>query len=139
MLVAASSVTSITDPVLGQMALALLLLIAAAHVLGHLASRLHQPRMIGEIVAGVVLGPSILGHFAPGFSARIFGAGGADPRGVVLGPGPTSPSTALWRSAGSARHEAEAVEDELEVVLSQGVVDPVGADLVGEREHPLVR
>jgi Kef-type K+ transport system membrane component KefB len=85
MFVAASAVTSIKDPVLGQLALAVLLLIAAAHILGALASRLRQPRMIGEIVAGVVLGPSVLGRFAPGFSSHVFGAGGADPRGVVLG------------------------------------------------------
>ena len=92
MLVAANAVTSIKDPVLGQMALAFLLLIAAAHILGNVAARLRQPRMIGEIVAGILLGPSLLGRFAPGISARIFGAGGGRPprrrSGLPLQPRP---------------------------------------------------
>ena len=43
----------------------LLLLITAAHLLGHLFARLRQPRVIGEILAGVVLGPSLLSHVSP--------------------------------------------------------------------------
>jgi Kef-type K+ transport system membrane component KefB len=85
MLIATSSVSSISDPVMGQMVLAFLLLIATAHVLGQLAGKVRQPRIIGEIVAGILLGPSILGHFAPGVSANVFGAGGTDAKGVVLG------------------------------------------------------
>ncbi|HVW31552.1 MAG TPA: cation:proton antiporter [Acidimicrobiia bacterium] len=85
MLIAASTVTSISDPVMGQMVLALLLLVASAHLLGQLASRIRQPKIIGEILAGILLGPSILGHFAPGLSHQIFGGGGTDPKGVVLG------------------------------------------------------
>jgi Kef-type K+ transport system membrane component KefB len=34
--------------------------------------RLRQPRVIGEIVAGVTLGPSVIGHF--GFGARVLEA-----------------------------------------------------------------
>ncbi|HZQ76214.1 MAG TPA: cation:proton antiporter [Acidimicrobiia bacterium] len=83
--IAASRVASISDPVMGQMVLAFLLLIAIAHLFGQLAGKIRQPRIIGEIAAGIVLGPSILGRLAPGVSAHIFGAGGADPRGVVLG------------------------------------------------------
>jgi Kef-type K+ transport system membrane component KefB len=33
--------------------------------------RLRQPKVVGEILAGVLLGPSILGRFAPALSARI--------------------------------------------------------------------
>ena len=39
----------------------------SAHLLGHLFARLHQPRVIGEILAGVVLGPFVLGRL-PGYA-----------------------------------------------------------------------
>ena len=41
--------------------------------------------MVGEILAGILLGPTLLGHLAPGTAAAIFGAGGNDPSSVVLG------------------------------------------------------
>ena len=34
----------------------------AARTLGTVAQRLGQPRVIGEILAGIVLGPTLLGH-----------------------------------------------------------------------------
>jgi Kef-type K+ transport system membrane component KefB len=37
--------------------LVLLLLVGLAHLFGYLFVRLHQPRVVGEIVAGIVLGP----------------------------------------------------------------------------------
>jgi Kef-type K+ transport system membrane component KefB len=40
----------------------LLLLVGLAHLLGYLFVRLRQPKVIGEILAGVVLGPALLGH-----------------------------------------------------------------------------
>jgi Kef-type K+ transport system membrane component KefB len=54
--------------VIGQ----LFLLVAAAHIFGWLFARLQQPRVIGEIFAGLMLGPSILGHFAPRISTVLF-------------------------------------------------------------------
>jgi Kef-type K+ transport system membrane component KefB len=67
----------------GSFSLLLLLLLFTAHVLGHLFSRLRQPRVIGEILAGVVLGPSVLGYIAPALSAAIFPATSlADPVGL---------------------------------------------------------
>lgn len=38
----------------------LLILLLAARLLGELAERLRQPSMIGEVIAGIILGPSIL-------------------------------------------------------------------------------
>jgi Kef-type K+ transport system membrane component KefB len=43
-----------------------LLLLALA--LGRLANRLGMPTVVGELTAGVLLGPSLLDHIAPGFS-----------------------------------------------------------------------
>jgi len=40
----------------------LLLLLGLAQLLGYLATRLRQPKVIGEILAGIVLGPALLGH-----------------------------------------------------------------------------
>src|SRR5215470_12392866 len=61
-----------TDADFGSLALLLLLILAAAHVLGECFARLRQPRVIGEILAGVLLGPSVLGRFAPAASTAIF-------------------------------------------------------------------
>jgi Kef-type K+ transport system membrane component KefB len=36
------------------------------------ARRLRQPRVIGEIVGGILIGPSVFGRFAPDASARLF-------------------------------------------------------------------
>lgn len=44
----------------------LLLLVGSAQLLGHLFVRLRQPKVVGEILAGVVLGPSLLGRFTFG-------------------------------------------------------------------------
>ena len=49
--------------------LLLLLLVALAQLLGHLFVRLRQPRVVGEILAGVVLGPALLGRFS--FASRL--------------------------------------------------------------------
>ena len=64
----------------GSFSLLLVVLIATAHLLGHLFDRLRQPRVVGEILAGVVLGPSLLGRVAPTLSSALFpGAdGGTD-------------------------------------------------------------
>jgi Kef-type K+ transport system membrane component KefB len=45
--------------------LAMSCLLAAAHLLGYLAERFFIPRVIGEVFAGLVLGPTLLGYFFP--------------------------------------------------------------------------
>ncbi|HKQ61593.1 MAG TPA: cation:proton antiporter [Candidatus Polarisedimenticolaceae bacterium] len=45
--------------------LALLAIIVAARIVGFLFRRLRQPPVIGEVVAGILLGPSLLGRIAP--------------------------------------------------------------------------
>jgi len=42
--------------------LILLLLIGLAHLLGYLFMKLRQPKVVGEILAGVVLGRVLLGR-----------------------------------------------------------------------------
>jgi Kef-type K+ transport system membrane component KefB len=54
--------------------LALAAIIVAARVLGVVFRRLGQPQVIGEVVAGIVLGPSLLGQFAPAAQAFLLPA-----------------------------------------------------------------
>lgn len=49
---------------IGTLIFLLFLLVASAHLLGYVFMRLRQPRVIGEILAGILLGPSVLGHFS---------------------------------------------------------------------------
>jgi Kef-type K+ transport system membrane component KefB len=41
-------------------------------LMGRICKRLHQPRVIGEMLAGILLGPSLLGWVAPAISAALF-------------------------------------------------------------------
>ena len=67
----------------GSFSVLLLALLSTAHLLGDLFSRLRQPRVAGEILAGVILGPSVLGHLAPDVAAAMFNAGtGGEALGV---------------------------------------------------------
>jgi Kef-type K+ transport system membrane component KefB len=50
----------------------LVVIIAATRLVGGLAARIHQPRVVGEIAAGILLGPSLLGRVAPEFSLWLF-------------------------------------------------------------------
>ncbi|HEX6131150.1 MAG TPA: cation:proton antiporter, partial [Actinomycetota bacterium] len=71
---------------LASVIVALTAVVGAAHVLGHAFERLRQPRLVGEILAGVLLGPFVLGRIAPAASAALLGEGTAadDPTGLVL-------------------------------------------------------
>jgi Kef-type K+ transport system membrane component KefB len=52
--------------------LAVAVIVAVAQLLGALAERWGQPRVIGEIVGGIALGPSLLGWLAPGVEQTLF-------------------------------------------------------------------
>src|SRR6185436_949143 len=45
--------------------LALFVMLAAAKIMAEIFERLKQPAVVGEILAGVIIGPSILGWVAP--------------------------------------------------------------------------
>jgi Kef-type K+ transport system membrane component KefB len=74
-----------SDHAMGSLVLALMLLVLGAAVMGRLFVRLRQPKVVGELMAGIILGPSLLGHFAPGLAASIFARSGpANPTGAVV-------------------------------------------------------
>ncbi len=56
---------SLSGEEISHFLLAMGCLLAMAHLLGFLAERIFIPRVIGEVAAGLVLGPTILGHFFP--------------------------------------------------------------------------
>lgn len=51
--------------VLLHVLIALLAIIIAARLCGALCTRLHQPPVVGEVIAGILLGPSLLGRVSP--------------------------------------------------------------------------
>lgn len=58
------------------MFLALATLLGSARLLGELARRFNQPAVLGEIVAGILLGPTVLGRIAPEVTATLFSKSG---------------------------------------------------------------
>lgn len=50
----------------------LVVILLAAQLFGYLAKFIGQPRVVGEMIAGVVLGPSLFGLFWPELQQRIF-------------------------------------------------------------------
>lgn len=65
--------TQHTEELLFSILIQLIIMIGAARIMNLVFRRLGQPGVIGEIVAGLLLGPSLFGHFFPGVSAAIFG------------------------------------------------------------------
>jgi Kef-type K+ transport system membrane component KefB len=60
----------VSDSALASVLFVLLLLVGLAQLLGYVFIKLRQPKVVGEIMAGVVLGPALLGRF-PFFSHLI--------------------------------------------------------------------
>lgn len=69
----------ITPQDITTMFLALAVLLGSAKLLGELAQSIGQPSVIGEITAGILLGPGILGGISPHLYAALFPTRGAFP------------------------------------------------------------
>lgn len=50
----------------------MLIVMLSARLCGRIASAIGQPRVIGEILAGIILGPSFFGNYFPGFHEWVF-------------------------------------------------------------------
>ncbi len=59
---------------LGHIFLAILMLLFFAHLFGHIFSKMHLPRVIGEICGGLFLGPSGMGVIFPEVYNSLFNA-----------------------------------------------------------------
>lgn len=92
------------------MFLSLGLLLACARFLGELARRQHQPTVIGEILAGILLGPTVLGALAPQWTTFLFPVQGNN---AILFNGITTIGVALFLLVAG-------IELDLASVLRQG-------------------
>jgi len=59
-------------PNLFTLVLQITVILAVCRLMGSLFRKFHQPRVVGEMFAGILLGPSLLGWVAPQFSAYLF-------------------------------------------------------------------
>lgn len=50
----------------------LVVILISVKLFGYLCKKIGQPTVVGEIIAGIVLGPSIIGHYFPQFSLFLF-------------------------------------------------------------------
>jgi len=55
-----------------QFFLQMVAILLACRAVGWLGRKLGQPQVVGEMIAGVLLGPSLLGYFFPEASAKLF-------------------------------------------------------------------
>ena len=58
--------------------------IAVGNLFAWILKRFHQPAVIGEVIAGIVLGPSILGTFFPDAMHCLIPDASTDPHGLVV-------------------------------------------------------
>jgi Kef-type K+ transport system membrane component KefB len=72
---------------LAPVLIAMLVVLAACRATGALFRRIHQPAVVGEICAGIALGPSLLGQFAPQVSAALFPESLAPSLGLIAQAG----------------------------------------------------
>lgn len=57
---------------IGILLLQIITILITCRLFGWLFQKIGQPTVIGEIVAGIVLGPSVLGHLSPAMSGFLF-------------------------------------------------------------------
>jgi Kef-type K+ transport system membrane component KefB len=72
-----------TEELLFSVLLQLIVMIAAARIGNTILRRLGQPGVVGEILAGLILGPSFLGHFSPQAARALFGAQASTPIVII--------------------------------------------------------
>jgi len=63
--------------------LALTVIMVTARIVGAIFTRLNQPSVIGEVIGGIMLGPSLLGRIAPGLQAQVLPADAAPMLGIL--------------------------------------------------------
>jgi len=73
---------SLTPSELLRFLLEFAILLATARVLGEIARRLKQPQVIGELLTGIVIGPSLLGSIFPIIYQNVFPSQG--PQALLL-------------------------------------------------------
>jgi len=72
-----------TEDLLFSILLQVIVMIGAARIGNRILRRLGQPGVVGEIMAGLMLGPSLLGHFLPATSHALFGEHASTPIVII--------------------------------------------------------
>jgi len=72
-----------TPDLLFHVLLALAAVVVSGRALGLIVARVGQPPVIGEVLAGILLGPSLLGALAPGVETFLFPASARPTLGVI--------------------------------------------------------
>lgn len=111
-------------------------LLATALVLGELARRFNQPAVLGEILAGVLLGPTVLGWVAPSAMAFLFPATG---NGAVALNGLTTLAIALFLLVAGIEVDLSTIWRQGKAVLwvgTAGTIVPFFAGLVAALALP---
>jgi Kef-type K+ transport system membrane component KefB len=75
--------THATETLLFSVLCQLIVMIGVARLFNSLARGLGQPGVIGEIVAGLALGPSLFSHFFPQSAAALFGSKASAPITII--------------------------------------------------------
>jgi Kef-type K+ transport system membrane component KefB len=63
--------------------LQLIVMIGAARIMNSALRAVGQPGVVGEILAGLILGPSLFGYFFPGTSLALFGSKASTPITII--------------------------------------------------------
>jgi len=77
------SVVPTTETILSSVLLQLIIMIGVARIFYALARLFKQPGVTGEIIAGLLLGPSFFGHFFPQTAAALFNHSAAQPITII--------------------------------------------------------
>ncbi len=72
-----------TEDLLSSILGELIVMIGAARLMNSALRRIGQPGVVGEIIAGLALGPSLLGHFLPHVAHVLFGRGASMPITII--------------------------------------------------------
>ncbi len=108
--------------------LSLAILLAAARFLGEIAKRLNQPAVLGEILAGILLGPTLLGAVAPGVFAFLFPAQGG---GALAREGLMVLAITLFLLVAGMEVNLSSVWRQGRLALSVGIAGIVGPFSIG--------
>ncbi|RSN59699.1 transporter [Streptomyces sp. WAC 04229] len=110
---------------------ALTVILLTAAVVGRLATLLGQPRVLGEIVAGILLGPTLFGWLAPGLQADVFPAHTRPVLHVLSTIGLTLYMFLVGAGLDPARHESDRKHHPAVLALSGFLPSLVLGGLVG--------
>jgi hypothetical protein len=66
-----SLISNVNEP-LSRLLLQIAIIIVVARVAGLICSKIGQPAVVGEMIAGILLGPSLFGWLAPGTFSFVF-------------------------------------------------------------------